>query len=147
MVDMLKLFAEFIGLHFETQNRLAQSEAELLGARQVAELGDQIIAVLGHDLRNPLTSIDFGMQLLQRTALDEKGRSLTTLMQASVKRMVDLLDNLADFASARLGGGLVIDRNADAPLAPVLEQVPAELRTTCPERARGRDCAHGAGIM
>lgn len=134
-IGMFELFAELVGLHLDAQDRLAQSTAALLDARQAAELRDQFIAVLGHDLRNPLASIDSGVRLLQRAALDATARSVTTLMQASVKRMVGLLDDLADFARGRLGGGLVIERDTDAPLAPVLWQVVAELRTAWSDRA------------
>ena len=48
--------------------------------------------------------------------------------------MSGLVDNLMDFARGRLGGGLPLDRNANEPLAPALEQVVAELRSGWPDR-------------
>jgi hypothetical protein len=48
---MFQLFADLIGLHLDPQDRLASSEAALLNEREVAELREQFIAVLGHDLR------------------------------------------------------------------------------------------------
>ena len=53
---MFKLFAELIAFHLEAADRLAASEAALLNERETAELREQFIAVLGHDLRNPLAS-------------------------------------------------------------------------------------------
>jgi signal transduction histidine kinase len=131
---MFELFAQLIGAHLDNQERLAVSEAALLDERQAAELREQFIAVLGHDLRNPLASIDGGVRLLLKTPLDDKARSLVGLMQNSVLRMAGLIDNLMDFARGRLGGGFAIDRRPAPELAQALEQVVAELRTAQPER-------------
>src|SRR6478609_814837 len=65
-VGMFKLFAELIATHLDAANRLAASEARLLGERETSELREQFIAVLGHDLRNPLASIAAGTKLLTR---------------------------------------------------------------------------------
>src|SRR6185295_18661051 len=56
-VEMFRLFAELIAFHLDAVDRLENSEANLLTERHTAELRDQFIAVLGHDLRNPLASI------------------------------------------------------------------------------------------
>ena len=53
-IGMFKLFADLIALHLDAQERLNRSETALQDERQRAELQDQFIAVLGHDLRNPL---------------------------------------------------------------------------------------------
>jgi light-regulated signal transduction histidine kinase (bacteriophytochrome) len=50
---MFKLFADLIGFHLDAQERLTRMESALLNERQHAELRDQFIGVLGHDLRNP----------------------------------------------------------------------------------------------
>src|ERR1700682_3847725 len=51
-VGMFKLFAELIASQLDSAAKLAASEAILLNERQVSELREQFIAVLGHDLRN-----------------------------------------------------------------------------------------------
>jgi signal transduction histidine kinase len=132
-MGMFKLFADLIAQHMETQERLARSEAALIGERQAAELREQFIAVLGHDLRNPLASIQAGGRLLARTALDERGRTLVSAMQASVRRMAGLIDNVMDFARARLGGGFEIERRVDRDLAAVIVQAVDELRLANPD--------------
>ena len=113
---------------------LARRQASLSGERQNSELREQFIAVLGHDLRNPLASIDAGARLLQKTPLNEKTTSIVTMMQDSVRRMAKIIDNVMDLARGRLGGGIALNR-AREPLAPVLDQVIAEARLTHPERA------------
>jgi K+-sensing histidine kinase KdpD len=133
VMGMFKLFAELIGFHLDTVRRLATAEASLLDARAAAELREQFIAVLGHDLRNPLASIGAGTQLLQKAALDDTARSLVAMMDKSVARMSMIINNVLDFARGRLGAGLALNRATTA-LAPVLKQVVDELQTTHPER-------------
>jgi signal transduction histidine kinase len=133
-IGMFKLFAELIAFHLGALERLATTEASLLDARKTAELREQFIAVLGHDLRNPLAAIDAGAQILQRTTLDEKATRMVRLMRSSVGRMSELIDNVLDFARGRLGGGLNLNRRAETKLEPALRQVIAELRATLPER-------------
>lgn len=131
---MFELFADLIGTHLESQDRLALSEAALLDAHQASELREQFIAVLGHDLRNPLASIDGGARLLLKTPLDDKARSLIGMVQDSVLRMAGLIDNVLDLARGRLGGGFAVERQPDPALLQALEQVIRELRTARPDR-------------
>ena len=126
---MFKLFAELIATHLDAANRLALSEARLLGERETSELREQFIAVLGHDLRNPLASIAAGTNLLTRGNRD--AAPILALMRQSVARMSALIDNVLDFARGRLGGGVTLNRTPQ-PLEPVLEQVIAELRASFP---------------
>ena len=46
----------------------------LVDERAVAALREQFIAVLGHDLRNPLSGIMGGVQLLQRMQLNDRAQ-------------------------------------------------------------------------
>src|SRR5690606_37364473 len=71
-IATFRLFADLIGFHLDAQDRLSNSEAALSDANQSAELREQFIAVLGHDLRNPLSSIDAGARLLERMVDDDK---------------------------------------------------------------------------
>ena len=131
---MFELFAELIGAHLDNQDRLARSEAALLDANEAAELREQFIAVLGHDLRNPLASIDGGARLLLKTPLDDKARTLVGMVQNSVQRMAGLIDNVLDLARGRLGGGFALERRLDPALPQALEQVVTELRIAQPGR-------------
>ena len=126
-VGMFKLFAELIAMHLDAQDRLAASQADLVDARHAAELRDQFIAVLGHDLRNPIASIDAGARILQRGTLDDKSANIVQLMQKSVTRMANLIDNILDFARGRLGDGLSVQMTEDPRLEDALRHVVAEL--------------------
>ena len=134
IVGMFQLFAELISFNVDAQERLASSEAALFSERQSSELREQFIAVLGHDLRNPLASISAGATLLAKQRLEGKARTIIPLMQKSVVRMANLIDNVLDLARGRLAGGLKVDRDRDEPLAPALLQVVDELRSAWPDR-------------
>jgi signal transduction histidine kinase len=132
-VGMFKLFAELIATHLDAIDRLVATEAKLLTERQTAELREQFIAVLGHDLRNPLASIAAGTRMLAKAKSKAAADEILGLMQNSAARMSAMIDNVLDFARGRLGSGIALNRSPE-PLQPVLQQVIAELRASYPDR-------------
>ncbi|MGY8631340.1 GAF domain-containing sensor histidine kinase [Bradyrhizobium sp. 14AA] len=116
------------------EESLRLSQADLVDERRTAELREQFIGVLGHDLRNPLASIDAGLRILLRDIDDGRSQAIITEMQKSVLRMAGLVDNIMDFARGRLGGGLTIKPDARQSLTPVLEGVVNEVRLAWPDR-------------
>jgi phosphoserine phosphatase RsbU/P len=122
------------------ERQLVDSRSELQKGlateRETAELREQFIAVLGHDLRNPLAAISAGARILQRSGALQEHKHLRVLdmINSTVTRMSDLIDNILDFARGRLGGGIKLSRDGNRPLEPVLEQVVDELRTASPQR-------------
>jgi signal transduction histidine kinase len=140
ILDSFQLLSELIAAQLELNQRLERSQADLqisqadlLDERTTSELREQFIGVLGHDLRNPLASIDAGMRILLRNLDTERAPEIVLAVQKSILRMAGLVDNIMDFARGRLGGGLTIKRDAKQPLTPVLEQVVAELQSAWPE--------------
>jgi phosphoserine phosphatase RsbU/P len=110
------------------------AKTSLASERESSELREQFIAVLGHDLRNPLASISAGARVLGRDAKTEKEHQVVAMMQTTVMRMAELIDNVLDFARGRLGGGITLERDARKPLEPILHQVIDELRLSSPGR-------------
>jgi len=133
-LGMFQLFADLIAFHLDANQRILDTENRLKMERTSTGLREEFIAVLGHDLRNPLASIDAGANILQRGTLDEKSRSVLQLMQSSVKRMSGLIDDVLDFARGRLGGGLVVQKSDAVALRPMIELVVEEIRLAHPER-------------
>src|ERR1700733_1347116 len=121
------------------ERQLVDSRSELQKGlateRETAELREQFIAVLGHDLRNPLAAISAGARILQRSGVlkDQKELRVLDMINTTVTRMSDLIDDILDFARGRLGGGITLNRDR-RPLQPVLEQIVDELRTASPGR-------------
>jgi sigma-B regulation protein RsbU (phosphoserine phosphatase) len=111
----------------------AEMQIELDIEHRNAELREQFIAVLGHDLRNPLASISAASRLLRRETATAKATTLLDLMQGSVQRMSDLIDNVLDFARGRLGGGIGLQIRPEE-LAPIILHVVDELRSSDPDR-------------
>jgi signal transduction histidine kinase len=132
-LGMFKLFAELISLHLDAIDRLDSSEASLLEERQSAELREQFIAVLGHDLRNPLGAILGYADLLSRMPLSDKGVQAVERIARSGRRMSALIDDVLDFARGRLGGGLTLNLQTE-PLEASLQHVVSELRVSFPDR-------------
>jgi sigma-B regulation protein RsbU (phosphoserine phosphatase) len=108
------------------------AQGQLLEEQESAELREHFIAVLSHDLRNPLASIIAGLRRLEREHLSEQGRTVVGSMNGSAKRMSDLINDVMDLARARLGGGIGLTRLADQSLEPVIQQVVAELQASHP---------------
>jgi signal transduction histidine kinase len=130
IVGMFTLFAELIAIHLGAIEKLTANEAALLDARQTSELREQFIAVLGHDLRNPLASIAAGVRMIPKAASKQDTFEIVGLMQGSVNRMSRLIDNVLDFARGRLGGGLSLQRSSSEPVEQTLRQVLAELQSS-----------------
>ncbi|XYD06903.1 GAF domain-containing sensor histidine kinase [Methylobacterium sp. NMS12] len=116
-----------------SETDLASSRSELIDAREASELREQFIAVLGHDLRNPLAAISGGTTLLLKRPPEEKQKTILLMMTASVQRMNGLIGNLMDFARGRLGGGLTLKTETKL-LTPTLMHVVDEIRTAWPDR-------------
>jgi signal transduction histidine kinase len=147
-IGMFKLFADLIAAQLDALDRAARSERDLSRERETAALREQFIAVLGHDLRNPLAAVLAGVHRLQTDEADPKRRRMLTLMQRSGLRMNAIIGNLLDFARGRLGGGLSLELD-EGPLEPVLRQVVDEIRAVSdrtielrPEIDRAVPCDH-----
>ncbi len=134
ILGMFELFASLIAGHIGAHKRLEVSEAQLSEVTALSDLREQFIAVLGHDLRNPLAAVDAGARLLLRSQLDDKATEIVRLIQRSASRMSGLIDDVLDFARGRLGGGLVLNREVGEQLVPTLLQVVAELRASNPNQ-------------
>ena len=75
-VTMFTLFAELIALQLESEGRHREAESALFDERAAAELREQFIAVLGHDLRNPLAAVSASAELLVRRAQEPESVSI-----------------------------------------------------------------------
>lgn len=111
-----------------------KAEAESKAQREAAVVREQFVAVLGHDLRNPIAAIAGGISILRREQLTVRAKDILREMDNSVARASGLIDDVLDLARGSLGGGFIVRLDADAPLKPVLEQVIEELTVIAPDR-------------
>jgi len=107
------------------------AQAELKMEQQNALIREQFIAVLGHDLRNPLGGIINAAQLLARKKIGQPEERLINIIESGSRRMHEMIDNIMDLARGRLGGGFFITPII-SDLEKLLNQVSDELRVTYP---------------
>jgi sigma-B regulation protein RsbU (phosphoserine phosphatase) len=121
-------------LNATLQTRIAKAVAEQTREREDAELREQFIAVLGHDLRNPLAAIDAGRRMLEKERADPKSIRVLRLMGESIDRMSGLITNVMDFARGRLGGGIGVEVSSGERIEPMLAQIINEIKASHPDR-------------
>ena len=147
VLGMFKMFAELIAFHLNALEQAAVNQDRLLDEQKTSLLREQFIAVLGHDLRNPLAAISAGAELLARTPLTDKASRMVTIIRASANRMSRLIDDVMDFARGRLGSGLTLDRTSAEALDPVLRHVIAELQSSVPDRRIEASISLGCPVL
>lgn len=133
VMGTFKLFAELIGQHLNTSDRLRSARADLVREQELSELREQFIAVLGHDLRNPIAALDAGTSRLIKEGWTSRSPLVLQLMKTSIGRMSALVNNVLDLARTRLGSGLALDMQS-ADVVGTLSHVMEELRLSHPER-------------
>src|SRR5262249_39627721 len=74
-----------------------------LAAMQARQAREDLLAVVSHDLRNPLSSILTSAGMLDRLALDERGQTLVRTISRSAERMDRLINDLLDSAQIQAG--------------------------------------------
>ena len=134
VLQTLELFAQLIATQLDSDDRLARSDEELSASYDRAKLREQFIAVLGHDLRNPLQAISMAAEMLLLDPLPAAAQRNVRRIQGSVERMSDLVHDILDFARGRLGGGIPVALHAHDDLAAELQEVVTENRGAHPER-------------
>jgi signal transduction histidine kinase len=119
---------------------LAKSAARFM--EKIEESTNFAVAVLAHDLRNPLHAILSAAQLLQiidPIDIAALGKIATNMINSGTQ-MSRLIDNLLDFTRTRLGQALPVNR-LEIDVAPICQRVVAELATAYPNRAIELSCS------
>lgn len=120
LVSKVKAFVEL----FEQRKQLAERLAQLEGSLRMNEL---FMAVLGHDLRSPLSVVTMGAAALQQ--LPDASPAVCALarrMNNSARRMERLVTDLTDVARVRSGQPLLV-RPVPCELDEVVMKVVQEL--------------------
>jgi signal transduction histidine kinase len=94
----------------EARQRAEAAEAE---ARRIGDQQERLVAVVSHDIRNPLNAILVTAEHLQRQGnLSERQASSLSRVVASARRMQSMIRDLLDYARARHAAGLPVHRQA-----------------------------------
>jgi signal transduction histidine kinase len=111
---------------------LAREKAAREEAERNIRYNEMFAGMLGHDLRNPLGTITMGANYIARVNVGEKPTRAATRILASAERMSRMIDQLLDFTSIRIGGGLELNLTR-IDLAEVCERVKEELEAGNPQ--------------
>jgi K+-sensing histidine kinase KdpD len=134
ITSSMTLFAQLISLQMDADAQLADTRGLLADERETAELREQFIAVLGHDLRTPLGSILMAAEVGKRKEPDSAMRSLLDHIGRSAHRISALVDDVVDFTRGRMGGGIALELRREDNLHLAFAQVVEELRGLHPDR-------------
>lgn len=98
--------------------------------KQMAQVRERLLGIVGHDLRGPLASITTAAHVLAKAPADipaETRSKMVSTILSSAGRMARMINELLDFTRARLGNGIPMEpRPIDA--AEVIRRVLDECR-------------------
>ena len=130
----MESFARVLSLQIEAEEALQTTQAQLQEERGTAELREQFIAVLGHDLRNPLFAINFGAERLLRKHPNPATDTLVRHILTSGRRASQLVEDVLDFARGRMGNGIPLNIGDCQGLQAALLHVVSEVQSVHPQR-------------
>lgn len=126
-----------LGIVYDVSDR---KRAEEQHARLLAELSravhvsEMFVGILGHDLRNPLSAVLAGAQILRHDLVDPRAQRVVARIVSSGERMARMIEQLLDFTRARLGEGIPLVRER-VDLAQLARDIVDECRATRPDAA------------
>jgi len=118
---------------FDLQRQKRALACELQQRTEALYINEMFMAVLGHDLRTPLSAILAATAMLQRPLEPGKVGLLAAKAQQAGQRMLAMIEDLLDVTRARQNGGLVM-LAAPGDLALQAERVVQEVRAAHPQR-------------
>jgi PAS domain S-box-containing protein len=131
-------FAGYIGSCVDVDERRKAQDAEQQHTKEQLSLAQDfekwILAIVSHDIRDPLGAIRFAarnLQVLAQPASDI--RKQADIVARGVGRIENIVTDLLDLAREREGGGIHIDRKP-TDLRNVCRQIVADLETIARDR-------------
>jgi signal transduction histidine kinase len=94
----------FFQLHLHKQQLARQLEERT----EMLRLNEMLTAIVGHDLRNPLSAILSTADVLLLRSTNDNIRQGLDRIRGSGRRMSRMIDQLLDFSRVRAGGGLTL---------------------------------------
>ncbi|HEX2660046.1 MAG TPA: HAMP domain-containing sensor histidine kinase, partial [Polyangia bacterium] len=110
--DRDKYERELIASRRQLEALVAETQRLHAEAQDRALFAEQMVGIVSHDLRNPLSGIAMGAAVLARGALTDNQQRTLARITRSTDRANRLIGDLLDFTQARLGGGLKVARQA-----------------------------------
>lgn len=142
LLEIISATRRFDARDQETAEELGRLCALALDNRRATEqlrregsLRELFMAVLAHDLRNPLNAIQLGASMLAgRPGQDDAVTRAARRIVTSAERMGKLIEQVLDLTRARAMGGIPVERRR-IELAALVDGVVEEVRAAHPTRA------------
>jgi signal transduction histidine kinase len=129
----LMVLVGFVWVRRARAEERAAAFERLVAEREASiRFADEFIAILGHDLRNPLGAMTMGGKLLLQT-LTGGDREIAQRIVSSGERMLRMIEQILELARSRVAGGIPV---AAEPMnaTELVTNVVNELRTAHPDR-------------
>jgi sigma-B regulation protein RsbU (phosphoserine phosphatase) len=121
---------ELTAQHVKDEQEISLARAQ---AESRAQFAEQLVGVVSHDIRNPLSVIHMSAALLQKGVSGAQQETVVKRIERSVGRVQHLVSDLLDFTEAKLGRGLRVQpRQVD--LHQALAESVGELAVAFPDR-------------
>jgi sigma-B regulation protein RsbU (phosphoserine phosphatase) len=131
---------QFVGI-LQDITELSQQRAE---AEDRALFAEQMVGIVSHDLRNPLSAIRMGIHLLERGEVTPVQAQVLSHLTHSTDRAQRLIADLLDFTVARVGQGITLSHEP-IQLHELVSASVTELTLAFPDRAMEHS-ACGEGV-
>jgi PAS domain S-box-containing protein len=129
----------------EDRRNLAAQSAALREQVRIREFQEIFLGILGHDLRNPLASLDMGTTLLRQLASNPAMVRILDRMSLSSRRMARMIEQILDLTRSRLVGRLEV-KPAPMDLCSAISAIVDELRGAHPARVITVHCSTLEGV-
>ncbi len=131
--DRHKYERELLSARLRAEELQAEIGQQHAAAQDRALFAEQMVGIVSHDLRNPLSAIQMSAHLLERGDLTANQRTVVGRIHNSSSRAQRLIADLLDFTLARVGKGLSLTRS-DLQLHQLVSDSVEELAVAFPGR-------------
>lgn len=117
---------------YGTVTDIDDQKAAAVQLSRLAALQQEVLGIVGHDLRNPLNAILISTRTLANKAEDSLRPTITRVARSAV-RMKNMINDLVNYTRGRLGDTASLERQR-CKIADLLHEVIDELAAVNPER-------------
>ena len=139
LFNRITLFDSTDRRRYERELLLARRKAE-----QIAKDKADLLAMLSHDIRNPLNAIMGVVQLLERSELPHPQRRLVGLLKSSSENMLNLLNHVLELSKAESTSFALVE--VPFSLAAVVDDVVATFTTAAQAKGLAMHSLIGDGL-
>jgi signal transduction histidine kinase/CheY-like chemotaxis protein len=145
LVSVLKTAQRARNRQYQIRDLLIQAGETAEQLRQEARGKDEFLAMLAHELRNPLAPIRNGVEILKLELANHASRSVLPMMERQVNHMVRLVDDLLDVS--RILRGKITLHKETLDLGTILGQAIETAHPLIAEQGHQLIVSYGPGAM